>query len=100
MSTYWDREDFPTEADLKAENVFCCYCGTPMAEVLHPAPGFDRKTGRQHAFGSLHWECPKRGIGLAVMSGEWFNTHDENPHDSFLLADEAGRRIVPAKVSA
>jgi hypothetical protein len=69
-------------ARLKSEAVFCGYCGTRMQEILHPHPSFDRKTGQQGAKGLIYWECPRRGVGLAAMHGEWTNTHDDNPHDS------------------
>ena len=84
----WNGDRYvKAEDDLKRECLYCGYCGTKMGEVLHPAPSFHRKTGKQGQRGSLHWECPKRGIGLDGRLGDWVHTHDENPHDSVYLRE-------------
>lgn len=86
MSGIWNgTRHIKEEADLKRECVYCGYCGASMREVLHPAPTFDRKTGKQGRVGSLYWECPKRGIGIDAMLGDWTRDYEENPHDSEYL---------------
>jgi hypothetical protein len=77
------------EAELRADLVFCGYCGKRMREVLHPEPEFDRRTGAQSKTGKLYWECPKRGIGMNAVHGDWAMYHDENPHDSVYLREAA-----------
>lgn len=73
------------EAELIAACVYCGYCGSKMREVLWPSPEFDRQTGRQGKRGTLHWQCPKHGVGLEAMHGDWMDHHDDNPHDSVML---------------
>ena len=53
-----------------------------MQEILHPDPVFDRRTGQRARTGTLYWECPKRGIGMDAMHGDWMRDYEENPHDS------------------
>lgn len=86
MKIWTGHRCFNDEAELKSEVVHCGHCGSKMREALHPSPTFDRKTGKQDRVGALYWECPKRGIGMDAMHGDWSDEgYEANPHDSTVL---------------
>ncbi len=89
MSAIWNGERLVSgEADLKRECLHCGYCGARMREVLHPSPTFDRKTGAHGNVGSMYWQCPKRGVGLDALLGDWVRAgYESNPHDSAFLRE-------------